>query len=347
MANVSLSQESIHATAVAIDRDKNSQYAVKWAVENPHLNRNIVLVHVNTQQGLSTKDIIPKEGRPPTKDEQQMFFLPYRGFCARKGVRVKEIVMHDMDVAQALAQYIIDNCITTTVLGSSSRNVITRAFKTSTDILGSLTKSVPDFCTVYIVSKSKAIAAKSASRSPTSVNKTRTKRASLDFNLQQSRNTSSAVSASSFEGNSNYRLSSNKTPDTMSLIQGYLGSKTSSPPPSLISPALSNINLQVRPVSMDSFSGSSEDSGPGSFRSSEWSFEHLDNSHTSDVSMTSSSIYSQNGGELEEEMRRLKLELKQTMEMYNTACKETTVAKERVKKIYLLLLSPLFLYLSL
>lgn len=37
-------------------------------------------------------------------------------------------------------------------------------------------------------------------------------------------------------------------------------------------------------------------------------------------------------GELNEEMRRLKLELKQTMDMYNTACKETTVAKERVNK---------------
>lgn len=29
---------------------------------------------------------VPKEGRAPTKDELQQFFLPYRGFCARKGV---------------------------------------------------------------------------------------------------------------------------------------------------------------------------------------------------------------------------------------------------------------------
>lgn len=55
MANVSVSQENIHATAVAIDKDKNSQYAVKWAVENSNLNRNIVLVHVNTYQGSSTR----------------------------------------------------------------------------------------------------------------------------------------------------------------------------------------------------------------------------------------------------------------------------------------------------
>lgn len=140
-------------------------------------------------------------------------------------VRVQEIVIHDIDVANALSQFIIDNSITTTVLGSSSRNAFTRylylsyftilericwlsflfftclktyggsyqsrkccfvvsnrAFKTSTDIIGSLTKSVPDFCTVYIVSKSKAITAKSASRSPTSGNKIRVKRPYLDFN---------------------------------------------------------------------------------------------------------------------------------------------------------------------
>ena len=33
---------------------------------------------------------------------------------------------------------------------------------------------------------------------------------------------------------------------------------------------------------------------------------------------------------MEAEMRRLKLELKQTMEMYSTACKEALTAKEKV-----------------
>lgn len=33
---------------------------------------------------------------------------------------------------------------------------------------------------------------------------------------------------------------------------------------------------------------------------------------------------------MEAEMRRLKLELKQTMEMYNTACKEALTAQQKV-----------------
>lgn len=38
------------STAVAIDRDKNSQYAVRYAVENLRLKEKmIVLVHVTTQ----------------------------------------------------------------------------------------------------------------------------------------------------------------------------------------------------------------------------------------------------------------------------------------------------------
>ena len=37
--------------------------------------------------------------------------------------------------------------------------------------------------------------------------------------------------------------------------------------------------------------------------------------------------------EVEAEMRRLKLELKQTMEMYSTACKEALTAKQKVYEI--------------
>lgn len=37
--------------------------------------------------------------------------------------------------------------------------------------------------------------------------------------------------------------------------------------------------------------------------------------------------------DVEAEMRRLKLELKQTMEMYSTACKEALTAKQKVRAI--------------
>lgn len=33
-------------------------------------------------------ETVPKEFRPPTEAELHQFFLPYRGFCARKGVNI-------------------------------------------------------------------------------------------------------------------------------------------------------------------------------------------------------------------------------------------------------------------
>lgn len=44
-------------------------------------------------------------------------------------------------------------------------------------------------------------------------------------------------------------------------------------------------------------------------------------------------LYGKLQEEVEAEMRRLKLELKQTMEMYSTACKEALTAKQKVQEI--------------
>ncbi|EPS61912.1 hypothetical protein M569_12882 [Genlisea aurea] len=98
-------------TAVGIDRDKNSQFAVKWAVENLKLkNKRILLVHVNAQK----------------------------------------------DVVKALCEFITRNSITAIALGSSNRGALARAFKYS-DVPTSLAKFVSVSCSVYVVSKGKAV----------------------------------------------------------------------------------------------------------------------------------------------------------------------------------------------
>lgn len=52
MAKASYSQQCIINAAIAIDRDKNSQFAVKWAIDNLNLNGFVTLLHVRTQQNL-------------------------------------------------------------------------------------------------------------------------------------------------------------------------------------------------------------------------------------------------------------------------------------------------------
>ena len=117
-------EESVTVTtAVAIDRDKNSQYAVRYAVENLRLKEKmIVLVHVSTQDMHSQE----YEGRPPSHSETKQLFLPYRGFCGRKGVRTKEVILHDIDIPIALSEFISANSIKNIVLGTSSRSAIAR-----------------------------------------------------------------------------------------------------------------------------------------------------------------------------------------------------------------------------
>ncbi|KAL6996297.1 hypothetical protein U1Q18_006430 [Sarracenia purpurea var. burkii] len=162
-------------TAIAIDKDKNSEAAVRWAVENLlKKSANAILVHVKTQN-FQTKVDVPKGGLPPTENEMQEFFLPYRGFCARKGIRAKEVVLHDIDVSNALADFILNNSISNIVLGASNRNALTRAFRNA-DVPTSLCKTAPDFCSVYVVLKGKVQTARPASQPCTPGSATSSKR---------------------------------------------------------------------------------------------------------------------------------------------------------------------------
>ncbi|KAK7311672.1 hypothetical protein RJT34_09958 [Clitoria ternatea] len=148
------------STIIAINSGHHSQSAVKWAVDHL-LKRNLscVLVHVRTKT-MHPHDVadVPKHGRPPTQEELHQFFLPFRGFCARKGIAAKELVLHDIDVPSAITDYVVKNCISNVVVGAdtSAWNAIVRKFSKETNVPTSLAKSLPATCTLYVVSKGKA-----------------------------------------------------------------------------------------------------------------------------------------------------------------------------------------------
>lgn len=95
---------------------------------------------------------------------------------------------------------------------------------------------------------------------------------------------SASSGGSSFEGN---RLSIERNRDFMASNNRYSGNKIASSQPPI--PVMNNTNLQVRTQGSppNSFSGSSDCSGPRSFQSSDMSFENLDYSRASDVSRSS------------------------------------------------------------
>ncbi|KAJ6715342.1 PROTEIN KINASE SUPERFAMILY PROTEIN [Salix viminalis] len=273
-------EEKHGITAIAIDEDKNSQVAVKWAVENYSYNKShhFILVHVRTKIfNPQDFDAVPKEGRPPTQQELQLF-LPYRGFCVRKGVELKEVVIHDIDIARALADYIGDNCIDNIILGASTRNPLTRKFR-NLDIPSGLLKLAPKSCGVYVISEGK-IQSRSRLQKPTS--------------------------AASSPRKPEIPTSNAATPKAPSnaYLYFYYSEATKSPGSS---------NLQsMAPCEERTFS-----------------YQTLITSmdgQALDVSKGDINV-------VEAEMRRLKLELKQSMEMYNSVCKEAVLARHLASQL--------------
>lgn len=144
--------------AIAVDKDKTSCQALKWAVEQyiPR-DRTIKLVHVIQRStvnasGHSTDDELSGK---QNNDKGSRQFLPMRCLCTRRNVSTKtcfvscflrylsfmslwlmfysqiqsEVVMleEDQDVAKALIEYISQNFISTFLLGASLKKSITRS----------------------------------------------------------------------------------------------------------------------------------------------------------------------------------------------------------------------------
>ncbi|KAL0311855.1 UNVERIFIED_CONTAM: U-box domain-containing protein 34 [Sesamum radiatum] len=134
-------------TVVAIDKDKNSSLAVKWAIDNLLVfNRTLILIHVRTRNGGCG------DANGGLAEE---VFKPFRAFSARRGIIVKEVVLEGVDVHTTLLDYINSHQVTNIVLGAASRNALTlRKFWTH-DLPTLINKAAPDFCSVYVISKGK------------------------------------------------------------------------------------------------------------------------------------------------------------------------------------------------
>ncbi|XP_020536636.1 U-box domain-containing protein 52 isoform X2 [Jatropha curcas] len=322
----------VNATAVAIDKDKNSQQAVRWAIDHLIINNPvIILVHVRHKN----HQYNGANGNDPESDEVQQLFIPFRGYCARKGVQLREVVLDDSDVARALLDYISKHYIGSIAVGASTRNALTRKFKNQ-DVPTSLVKSAPDFCSVYVISKGKIVSARTAQR-PAANPPIPPKSPPLalpapnhhDHSEHEDgtrggkgylRNTGSdkhhhEKTNDSFRAQLRER---NRTPSNLSLDSidiSFPGTGTA--------PRMS--------IGRDSTSEDSEFSGSYILGSSDGASQIS----SADFSMGSHNDgYLQNARELEAEMRRLKLELKQTIDMYSTACREALNAKKKANELH-------------
>ncbi|XP_074577546.1 U-box domain-containing protein 51-like [Curcuma longa] len=156
------------ATAVAIDNDKASPQAVKWAADHLLQSQDcVVLLHVKTKTHDTTAEIISEMPTQKGEDDMSQLFLPLRGFCARKDIKVMEVVLEDIDICKAIVNYINVCSIQNIVLGASTRSSLIKKFRSnSTDLATNITKLAPDFCAVYVIQKGRPATIRKAKSPP-------------------------------------------------------------------------------------------------------------------------------------------------------------------------------------
>ncbi|CAI0409995.1 unnamed protein product [Linum tenue] len=283
--------------AVAIDNDKTSQIALKWAIEKLHSKgQPLILIHVQCY----------------------------------------DVILEDNDIAKALTEYVSYAAIERLVLGAPTRHGILRKFKP--DVPSVVVKGAPDFCTVYVISKtSKTSTISHATRPAPYVSP-------LLDEIQQQNNNNTFARMNIYIMYKRSPLTRGGRAMNARSFAEMLETESNTPDMSFICSSGRPSTDRASSVALDPFESSSfsnpristssdNSSTFGSILSTnkfvdltsmqEFSFVSQDSGRTSSVSS------SQIVDEMEAEMKRLRLELKQTMELYNTACKEAVAAKQR------------------
>ncbi|KAI5669671.1 hypothetical protein M9H77_19524 [Catharanthus roseus] len=321
--HVSSSDNPSKVTVVAIDRDKNSASAVKWAIDNLVISHpTLVLLHVKNPQnhsfsanGAGATD--SNNGSHNNYDVQQIF-KPSRVYCARKGITAQEIFLEHVDVSKAILEYVNENHVANLVLGSSGRNVIARKFWTN-DVPTILNKAVPDFCSVYVIAKGKIESIRYAARSASSsATPQRQKSPRSRSPLKSDHHGPHDVSRAKLMRGEKKSIASER-------VRSRIGSIDGSTDIDISFIASSNSTNRSSPFKASDFSTPFPLGSVGA---------PLPNLEIEKLLESVENVCHQSApSELEAEMKRLKLELKETLDKYNTACRDAISAKQKAEAL--------------
>ncbi|KAI3748537.1 hypothetical protein L6452_11673 [Arctium lappa] len=340
--------------AIAIDKDKNSQHALKWVVDQLITRgQTVVLVHVHK--------ISASGGRPDSanklQNEKQIrdLFLTFHCFCTRKQVQCIDVILEDTNIPKALAEYASQVGIEYLVLGASSRHGFIR-FKTS-DVPSHVMKVAPDFCTIYVISKGKISSAKKSLR-PAPFVSPLIEQIQEQSNTTTTTTTPTAAATPTTTTNSFASLAPRKNSFHVRGLSCKLLAAPEKPPEkprpvpdeleSFISPftrpgraanaklmSLGDLPESETDISFVSSGRPSIDRMPAAF------YNDLDSgtpscfSTSSDYSCGSPYLRSSshNADEGDNEIERLKMELMKRMDLYSSACKEAVTAKQKAGEL--------------
>ncbi|ESQ36873.1 hypothetical protein EUTSA_v10003057mg, partial [Eutrema salsugineum] len=320
---------------VAIDRDKGSQAALKWAVDNLLTpGENLTLVHVRLKQTLPLNATYHNKSRDDVKE----LFLPFRCFCTRKDINCEDVVLEDVDAAKGIIDYVQENAIDILVLGASKMTLLKR-FKAA-DVTSTVMKGAASFCTVYAISRGKISSVRSATSSPPPLCTIRPKLPARPSKAS-SNNSHPRARLCQREADKTQEEIEIKYKHPHYLRRGYDQASVTDSDISFVSSDRPSMDWMF-PTPRLSVSSEFEEnrcSFAASSCSSEKQSLDLGSSYSAFSSssqesgrLSSWSLHSQD--DVEAEMRRLKMELKYTMEMYSTACKEAIAAKKTTTELH-------------
>ncbi|KAL6137795.1 hypothetical protein ACLB2K_063084 [Fragaria x ananassa] len=325
------------SVAVAIDKDRGSQYAIKWAIDNL-LSRGqaLTLLHVKhttnavpNQSGSSVsmsdvKEDVAKVYRKQLEAQAKELFLPFRCFCTKKAINCKEVIIEDTDITKGIINHVNSNGIEVLVLGAPSKSSFMRFM--TTDVPTTVVKRVPDFCTVYVIGKGKISYVRSATSSLPPKPQSRNQIQYQASNVSDSSETQSTVSQKSRGGERKQYTPRTQQNDNEILSPFSRGKASMNKTHEL------SLESDISFVSSNGRSSTDNRSSTSSYSGTKYIDMGFANNDFS--SMDNEISWSpQNMDGVESEMRRLMLELKQTRDMYNNACKEALIAQHQANEV--------------
>ncbi|CAN8240338.1 unnamed protein product [Cochlearia groenlandica] len=338
--------------AVAIDKDKGSQNALKWTIENlASRGQTIFLIHVLSKSHSSSdnvlEDVTPQQKQQSEKLAKDLF-VSFHCYCSRKEINCRDILLEDVDKVRAIVEFVSSSTIENLVIGAASRNGFMRRFKT--DLPTTLSKTTPDFCNVYVISKGKIASVRNASRPAPYHNSTESDINNRSVTPARVPNyihdqTYPSRSTSPYRPpRKSVESDATRSPLNRRNMKPYGDLYDSDSDMSFISPTshrdsdISFISSGRPSVDRSSFTldfpesariSTSSDHSIGSHRLGIKFSDPNESPSSSMFSQESCSYSSQSLDDVEAEMKRLRLELKQTMDMYSTACKEALSARQQ------------------
>ncbi|KAJ4899524.1 U-box domain-containing protein 35 [Raphanus sativus] len=156
---------SSHAVYVALSGSRKSKYVVTWALEKfaPEGNVGFKLLHIhpritsvptpmgNTIPISEVREDVVTAYRQEILCQSEQVLTPFKKMFEKRKVAVEVLVIESNNVAAAIAEEVTRNPTERLVIGSSSR----RFFSRRVDMCSAISASMPNFCTVYVVSKGK------------------------------------------------------------------------------------------------------------------------------------------------------------------------------------------------